>query len=235
VLKGGGSPPVRVLVIEDKHEVAANIGDYLEACSHQPDFAYDGLGGLHLAVTNEYDVIVLDIGLPGMDGLSLCRRLREDARSSTPILMLTARDTLDDKLAGFDVGADDYLVKPFALKELVARLNALAQRGRRSATTVLSIADLELDPTTREVRRGGRRLEIGPAGFKVLKILLEASPAVVSRQTLAHALWGDDPPSSDALRTQIYDLRRAIDRPFGRPLLHTVYGIGYRLAEQEDG
>jgi DNA-binding response OmpR family regulator len=173
-----------VLVIEDNDDVAANIGDYLEARGHQPDFAYDGLGGLHLAVTNEYDVIVLDIGLPGLHGLTLCRRLREDARSSIPILMLTARDTLDDKLAGFEVGTDDCLVKPFALQELEVRLHALTQRGRHGGSALLSVADLELDPITREVRRAGQRLELGPTGFKILKLLLEASPGVVSRQTL---------------------------------------------------
>lgn len=220
---------MKVLIIEDHEDVAANIGDYLEARGHTPDFAMDGLGGLHLAITHDYDVIVLDIGLPGMDGLTLCRKLREEAKCATPILMLTARDTLPDKLAGFDVGTDDYVVKPFALQELLARLEALTKRGRRAERGLLRVADLELDPGRYEVTRAGRRLELSRTCFTILRVLMEASPDVVSRRRLEEVLWGEEPPDSDALRSHVYTLRRTIDKPFDAPLLETVHGVGYRL------
>jgi DNA-binding response OmpR family regulator len=169
---------MRVLVIEDNEDVAANVADYLEAQGDTVDFAYDGLGGLHLAVTNPYDAIVLDLGLPGMDGLDVCRKLRREARSPVPILMLTARDTLADTLTGFSAGSDDYLVKPFALQELAARLQALVRRSRPPASIRLQVADLVLDPETREVQRGGRSLELNPACFTILRTLMAASPRV---------------------------------------------------------
>jgi DNA-binding response OmpR family regulator len=225
---------MRILIIEDHEDMAANIGDFLEARGHTSDFALDGLVGLHLAVTNEYDVIVLDLGLPGMDGLTVCRKLREEARRDTPVLMLTARDTLPEKLEGFESGADDYLVKPFALQELHARLRALTSRGRRSMPEVLRVADLELDSGTLVVRRAGRRLELNRTCIRILEILIAASPRVVRRATIEHEIWGDLPPDSDALRSHIYTLRRTIDRPFDRPLLHTVHGVGFRLAAEED-
>ena len=221
---------IRVLIIEDHEDVAANIGDFLEVRGHEPDFALDGLSGLHLAVTREYDVIVLDLGLPGMDGLTLCRRLREDAGCSVPILMLTARDTLPDKLAGFDAGTDDYLVKPFALQELEVRLRALVRRSHPSTTMERRrVGDLELDAGTLEVTRGGQHIELNPTAFRVLEILMEASPRVVRRADLERQLWGDEPPDSDALRSHIYAIRRAIDRPFPTSMLRTVHGVGYRL------
>lgn len=220
---------MRILVIEDHEDVAANIGDFLESRGHEVDFALDGVVGLHLAVTHPFDAIVLDLGLPGIDGLSLCRRLRDDASSDIPILMLTARDTLPDKLQGFEAGSDDYLVKPFALQELAARVEALARRGRRSQTAAVRVADLELHPGRWEAYRGGRRLEVNPTGFRILRMLMEASPDVVRREELERELWGDAPPDSDALRSHIYALRRAVDRDFDRPMLHTVHGVGYRI------
>ncbi|MEM1203993.1 MAG: response regulator transcription factor [Acidobacteriota bacterium] len=222
---------MRVLIVEDHRDIAANIADFLEARGAEPDFAYDGLGGLHLALTNEYDAIVLDVMLPGMDGLDFARRLRGDAGSSTPILMLTARDTLADKLAGFEAGTDDYLVKPFDLQELAVRLDALVRRTRPSPRRRLRYADLELDPSTHSARRGGVELSLNRTSFLLLRTLLEAAPGVVARRDLERALWGDEPPDSDALRSHIYLLRRSVDRPFSGPdLLHTVHGVGYRLA-----
>lgn len=226
---------MRVLIIEDNEDVAANVADFLEARGDVVDFAYDGLGGLHLAVTQSYDVIVLDLGLPGMDGLSVCRRLREDARSAVPILMLTARDTLPDTLSGFGAGTDDYMVKPFALQELAVRLQALVRRAQPPACGPLRVADLELDPETRVVRRAGRSLELNPTCFTILRRLMEASPRVVSRSELERAVWGELVPESDALRSHIYAIRRAVDRDFDRPLLHTLRGVGYRLAALEEG
>lgn len=216
-------------MIEDDLDIAGNIGDFLEAAGHQVDFAYDGISGLHLALTREFDVIVIDWMLPGMAGTDLCRKLRNDAQCRVPALMLTARDTLADKLEGFESGVDDYLVKPFALQELEARLRAL-DRLRRSAPRELTIADLVLDPVARTVRRGGQRLGVHGAAFEILRLLMERSPGVVRREELEGRLWGDDPPQSDVLRSHIYALRRTIDKPFDRDLLHTVRGYGYQIA-----
>jgi DNA-binding response OmpR family regulator len=224
---------MRVLIIEDNADIARNIGDYCETRGWTVDFALNGFSGLHLAATERFDVIVLDLGLPGMDGLSLCRQLRAQARVETPILMLTARDTLDDKLEGFRAGADDYLVKPFALQELAARVEALTRR-RREGANVLRVADLELDPGSFVARRAGRRLDLTPVGLRILRLLLEASPNVVTRGDLEEAIWNGEPPDEATLRSHIYHLRQAIDRPFSLPLLHTVHGIGYRLAVEED-
>ena len=224
---------MKVLVVEDNADIAANVGDYLEANGAEVDFAYDGLGGLHLALTREPDVVVLDIGLPGMDGLTFCRRLREDASVSTPILMLTARDTLDDKLAGFAAGTDDYLVKPFALQELWVRVQALYRRrsSRDEALDRLQVADLELDLGTRTVSRGGTPIHLGRAPFNLLETLMRRSPKVVPRRELESVLWGDDPPDGDLLRSHMYSLRRALDRSQEGPaLIQTVHGVGYRLA-----
>lgn len=219
---------MRILLIEDDLDISANVGDFLEARGHQVDFAYDGISGMHLALTGDHEVLVVDWMLPGMSGVDMCRRLRDTAETRVPILMLTARDTLDDKLAGFDAGADDYLVKPFAIPELEARLLALDRRSRAVSRT-LRVADLELDTETRRVTRAGVVLEVQGTAFEVLQLLMERSPKVVRREELESRLWGDELPDSDVLRTHIYSLRRVVDRPFPEPLLKTIRGIGYRL------
>ena len=223
------SQSLRILVVEDNADIAANIGDYLEAQGHVLDFALDGIGGLHLALTQDFDVIVLDIMLPGMDGLTFCRKLKEGAKKQTPVLMLTARDTLSDKLEGFRAGADDYLVKPFALEELAARIGVLVRRTELAVHDLLRVADLEIDIGKMKVQRAGRPIELNRACLKILTMLMQAHPRVVTRRELEHALWADMPPGSDALRSHIYALRRAIDRPFKHSLLETVHGVGYRL------
>lgn len=226
---------MRVLVIEDHADIAENIGDYLEPKGHVLDYAADGVTGLHLALTHDYDVIVLDWMLPGMDGVTVCRKLRNEGERNTPVLMLTARDQLDDKLAGFDAGADDYLVKPFAMKELEVRLQALHRRGTgQLGSRLLRVADLEYDTDTATVRRAGRRLDLNPSMRTLLGLLMSNTHRVVSRRELEDALWGDSAPDSDILRAHIYSLRSVIDKPFARKLLHTVHGAGYRLAEIDD-
>ena len=221
--------PRRLLVVEDNLDIAENIGDYFEARGEILDFAMDGIGGLHLALTNAYDVIILDIMLPGMDGLTFCRKLRKEAGKQTPVLMLTARDTLNDKLEGFEAGADDYLVKPFALEELAARVTALSKRGRPVSRTILRVADLELDVGRMKTQRAGRPIKLNRACLQILTLLMEAYPNVTSRDEIENALWGEMPPGSDALRSHIYALRQAIDKPFAYSLLQTVHGVGYRL------
>lgn len=223
---------MQVLLIEDNADLSANVWDYFESKGHGMDAAGDGVTGLHLAIVNDYDAIVLDLSLPAMDGLEVCRRLREDAGKSTPVLMLTARDTLQDKLEGFRSGADDYLVKPFALEELEARLRALTRRAKPNhAARTLSVADLTFDLQSLRVRRAGRPITLTPTGLKILEALMRTPERVVARRELERKLWGDSPPDSDALRAHVHALRAAIDKPFDMPLLHTVHGIGYQLTK----
>lgn len=226
-----GAAPIRVLIVEDNRDICGNIATYLEKHSYVLDFAYDGVSAMHLALSNTYDVIVLDLMLPRMDGLSFCQKLRVDADVDTPVLMLTARDTLDDKLKGFKAGADDYLVKPFALQELHVRLQALYKRSHRKTDKVLTVGDLTLNKSTLQVHRAGRRIDLTPAGMRLLQRLMEEAPSVVARDDLENLLWADERPDGDALRSHMYKLRQAIDRPFDSPLIHTVHRIGYRLAE----
>ena len=226
----GSISKMRVLLVEDHPDIAENIGDYLEGRGHVVDFALDGVTGLHLAVSRQYDVLVVDVMLPGIGGLDLCRRFRTESSLSVPILLLTALDTLEDKLAGFEAGADDYLVKPFALEELGARLLALGRRGRVESRRLL-VGDLELNLSTSVVRRAGVRLRLNQTTFKILQRLMEMAPAIVSKDELRSILWGDEPPESDALRTHIYSLRTSLDKPFDRPLLETIHGVGYRLID----
>lgn len=221
---------MRILAIEDDPDILGNIASYLGARNYLVDCALDGMQGYALATRNEYDLIVLDLSLPRLDGYELCRRLRTEAQCDTAIIMVTARDTLDERLSGFHAGADDYLIKPFALAELAARVNALLQRPRkRTAARTLQVADLVLDIDTRALSRAGVALRLPPAPMTVLKILMQESPAVVPRQRLEEALWLDSPPDSDSLRTHIHQLRQVIDKPFNETLLHTVHGVGYQL------
>lgn len=223
-----------LLIIEDHTDIAEMLTSYFEGRGFTVDFAGDGLTGLHLAVTNHYDAIILDLMLPGMDGLSICEKLRRDARDSTPIIMLTARDRLDDKVTGLSIGADDYLVKPFAIAELEARVVAQIRRNRGEVTrALLSVGDLVIDTSTMAVQRQGKPLILTPIGFKILTTLVKASPAVVTRRELERKVWGDILPDSDTLRSHMYNLRKAVDKPFEVSLLKTVQGSGYQVTASD--
>jgi DNA-binding response OmpR family regulator len=223
-----------VLLVEDDRDLAANISEFLEARDCRLDYAADGLLARRLCTENTYDLIILDVGLPGASGVEVCRWLRTEARRSTPVLMLTARDLETDVLAGFDAGADDYLRKPFSLKELAARMGAIGRRGRHPSAT-LSVTDLELNIDTLTVRRGGLKRALTPSGLRILEMLMRASPAIVSREQLVEFLWGEEVPASDAaLRAHIHMLRRAVDPPGYPQLLHTIHSVGYRLASDPD-
>jgi DNA-binding response OmpR family regulator len=234
MVRAPGAVPIRVLIVEDNRDICENIAVYLGRHGYVTDFAYDGMSAMHLASTTAFDVIVLDLMLPRMDGLRFCRKLRADADVDTPVLMLTARDTLDDKIKGFEAGADDYLVKPFALQELHVRLQALHKRRLRKPDALLMVGDLSMNPSTRQVHRAGRRVDLTPAGMRLLQRLMEQAPSVVSREDLETLLWADERPDGDALRSHLYKLRQAIDRPFDSPLIHTVHRIGYRVAEDAE-
>jgi DNA-binding response OmpR family regulator len=223
---------VSVLIVEDHKELAATIGEYLEHSGFAVDYAMDGLTGLHLAVTNIYDAIILDVMMPGIDGFAVCEKIRNDAKSDIPILMLTARDQIQDKLEGFDKGADDYLVKPFDPDELVARLNALIKRykGELNKNTLV-VGDLSYDQVTSKVHRQGQLLKVSPTGLQILKILMSKSPEVISKEKLCKELWGDLSPESDVLRSHLYLLRKTIDKPFNKQLLHTIPAVGIKLED----
>lgn len=225
---------MRILIIEDNHDLVANMFDFMEAKGHLVDAAEDGVTGLHLAKVNRYDAIILDLMLPGIDGITLCKRLREDHGKGTPILMLTARDSLDDKIAGLEAGGDDYLVKPTELREIELRLRVLNRRGDiRLQKQRLVLEDLTLNPLKCTVRRGGKIIELPPISYRILEILMQRSPEVVSREDLEHAVWEDARPDSDSLRAHIHLLRTEIDKPFERKLLRTVRSIGYQLVSPD--
>ncbi|HKJ52221.1 MAG TPA: response regulator transcription factor [Gammaproteobacteria bacterium] len=221
---------MKILIIEDDADIASNIGQYFEDRGHLLDFAYSGNQGLELALGERFDLLILDLMLPGKDGIALCREFRSRTRHDTPVLMLTARDTLDDKIDGFEAGADDYLVKPFSLRELEMRVQALTRRSQAPLSAkVICIGDLELNRSTMQVTRDRRPIRLKPRAFQILEYLMQNSDRVIPRQELIDRIWADDPPEGDPLRVHIHNLRAMIDKPFDRDLIHTVHGVGYRI------
>lgn len=226
---------MRVLIIEDNRDLASNMFDFLEAKGHVVDAAGDGISGMHLALVNQYDAIVLDLMLPGMDGITLCRKLREEGGKDTPVLMITARDSLDDKIAGLEAGADDYLVKPAELREVELRLRVLFRRGgdHTQKQKKMTVDDLSMDPFTCSVKRGNKNIDLPPIPYKILEILMARSPQVVNREDIEHVVWGEGRPDSDSLRAHVHLLRELIDKPFERKLLRTMRGFGYQLVSPD--
>ena len=221
---------MRILIIEDDTTIAANLYDFLESRGHAVDAAADGVTGLHLAISQTFDAIVLDLGLPGMDGLTLTKKLRGEAHVETPILMLTARDTLDDKLEGFSRGADDYLVKPFSLKEVEARLLSMNRRSSgRIAPRTLEAGALSLDPKTMAVRFAGNDVKLPPKCLRILELLMREPGRVISREEIERLVWGESQETSDTLRSHLHTLRRALTAAGGHDPVETLHGIGYRL------
>lgn len=226
---------MRILVIEDHADILANISEYFTLKGCEVTGALDGVTGLHLAMTGNFDAIILDVMLPGMDGNRVCQKLRSVSRQNTPILMLTARDELEDRLTGFSVGADDYIIKPFALSELFARVETVSRRSAGIRKNVLQVHDLTFDLDSLEVKRAGKLLKLNPTTLVLLELLMRKSPAIVKRREFELALWGQETPDSDSLRTGIYMLRRTIDKTFDVPLLHTVHSMGYKLQGPSGG
>ncbi|PAW66201.1 MAG: hypothetical protein B9S34_08640 [Opitutia bacterium Tous-C1TDCM] len=233
------SPALPLLLVEDDWDMAGNIADYLEPRGWRVRHAANGALALHLVHEERFAAVILDRDLPALDGLEVCRRVRQGPAHRVPVLMLTAAYRLEERLEGFAAGVDDYLVKPFALPELLARLGALLRRGGGAAPApegeVLRCADLELRPGPREVRRAGRLLVLTNMGFAILELLLRRSPEVVRREELEEALWRDAPPGSDALRSHIFTLRAAVDGPSALPLLQTHRGIGFQIRAPRPG
>lgn len=219
-----------VLLVEDHRQLAQTVVEYLEQEGALVDYASDTSLARSLVREHHYDILILDVMLPGEDGYTFCQYLRKELALDTPVIFMTARDQLDDKLEGFARGGDDYIVKPFALPELVARVRALVRRERREvAANLLQVSDLELDPARQEVRRAGQLLKLSPTAFRILRILMRESPKVVSREQLEQELWGDLVPDSDALRSHLYNLRKAVDKPFDQALLETLPGVGFSI------
>jgi DNA-binding response OmpR family regulator len=228
------SKAMNLLLIEDNPDLVENLCEFFASRGHTLDIAYNGPAGLGFAIDNHYQIIILDLMLPGMDGLEVCARIRQQD-PNIPILMLTARDTLQNKIDGFTSGADDYLIKPFALPELEMRIAALTRRTRNMASTrQLIVNDLVFEPDTLRVTRAGKRIELPPIPLKILALLMRHSPHVVTRQQIESEIWGEEPPDSDTLRAHVHMVRNSIDRGFHPPLLQTIRGMGYQLAPTHD-
>lgn len=224
----------RVLIVEDNAALMANISEFLENGPYILDFAYDGLVALHLVATNTYDVIVMDVMLPGISGFSLCQKIRNDLHCATPVLLMTAKDHIDDKVTGFAQGADDYLVKPFNLKELAVRVDALHRRST-SGTLLLRAGSIEFEPGTLRIRlHGGDYHQLSGMPADIVEALIRAYPNFISYENLSQSLWGDKEVESHTLRTHIYTLRKLLQEKLGANLIKTLHGRGYRLSPPEE-
>jgi DNA-binding response OmpR family regulator len=223
------STSLNMLLVEDQQSIARNIADYMEAKGHVFDFASQGEQGLDLALKHHFDLIILDLNLPKMDGLEVCQQIRKLSSRHIPILMLTARDSIDDKVSGFTAGADDYLTKPFSLQELEVRCLALSRRHLLQTSDTLILGPLSIDRQRKQISRDNKTLQLHAMGVRIITILAESYPQVVSRSMLTQKLWGDEPTESDAVRSHIYQLRNVLDKPFEYPILKTVHGVGFTL------
>lgn len=223
--------PYTVLVVEDNQEILSNVRDFLILKGFCVETAVNGADALERLTRGSFNLCILDIGLPIIDGLSICQTLRQHS-NPIPILLLTARDSIDDRVRGFDCGADDYLIKPFVLKELVARVQALLRRSYGQEEHSLTVGDIQFNLQTLEVKRNGQTIHLNPTCLSILKELMIASPAVVSRTRLENVLWNGMPPDSDSLRANVYLLRKAIDKSFNSPLITTHPGLGWSLGDR---
>ncbi|MEP5566465.1 MAG: response regulator transcription factor [Halioglobus sp.] len=220
---------IPLLLVEDDSSLAGTLADFLTGFGYDIDFAFNGRKAVELASTNEYAVIIMDVSMPIMDGLSACQRLRTDLGVKTPIIFLTARDTLDDKIAGYRSGGDDYLVKPFAPEELACRLEALRKRPPLATSAQVNIGNMTIHPGRLEVIYADKTLELHDTQIRLLVMLAKAAPEIVTKPVLEAGLWPDEPPESNPLRNYVYRLRRLLDERFGHDFIRTVHGKGYRI------
>ena len=225
---------MRILIAEDDAVLSDGLTHSLRQSGYSVDCVKDGNAADAALSTAQFDLLILDVGLPKLSGFEVLKRLRGRG-SALPVLILTALDGVDHRVRGLDLGADDYLAKPFALQELEARVRALIRRDRRQVSAeVLRVGDLVLDTATLRTTRAGQELQLSPIGLKLLHILMRESPRVVSRRDIEREIWGDALPDSDTLRSHLYNLRKVIDKPFAKPLLHTIHSAGYRLADLDE-
>jgi len=225
---------MKILLVEDNQTIAKQLVEFLSAQQWQLDYAHTGKLALTLATSNVYDLVLLDLNLPDIDGLEVCQQIKAQSEKIPAILMLTARDSFDDKAAGFGFGADDYLTKPFDLRELALRCQALTRRQQLHQENTISLAKnnshLLLKIMEKSAFRDDNELKLTTVGFTILNLLMQHHPQSISRSLLIHELWGDSPPESDALKSHIYSLRQALDKPFEKALLSTVMNVGYKLS-----
>ncbi|MGL6025509.1 MAG: response regulator transcription factor [Vibrio sp.] len=220
---------MKVLIVDDNHDVIETIADYLTLEGFIVDCAYHGESALQLIESNYYDIIIMDIMMPKLDGINTVKKLRQERLCTTPILFLTARDSLQDKIDAFTSGGDDFLNKPFAMEELCLRLRSLHNRGPRLDVGTLCFGEISLNVATQAVYRAGLPIKLSKIQRTILNLLLKNAPVIVSKEQVINAVWGDDAPCSDALRSHIYGLRSALDKGFTDSKLETIHGEGYRL------
>ncbi|MDO6825039.1 response regulator transcription factor [Marinobacter sp. 1_MG-2023] len=228
-------PSLKLLIVEDQVDLAENLFEFLGEDRYALDFAADGLTALHLLATQTYDVIVLDLMLPGINGYDICRRIRQDLKCETPVILMTALSALTDKEKGFDCGADDYLVKPFELRELQLRIEALHRRYSPQRP-VLSAGDVRFDPGTLEVELHGRKTALSGTPARLFELLMRAYPSFLSHEALSEAIWGAHygETEGNSLRTHIYTLRKSLQASVGSGMVKTIHGRGYRLEVPAD-
>jgi DNA-binding response OmpR family regulator len=218
-----------ILLVEDTLSIARQVTDFLEGHGWQVDHARTGGHAVALAQDNLYHLVLLDLNLPDMDGVDVCERIKESSEINVPVMMVTARDSFEDKATGFGMGADDYVTKPFDLRELALRCQALARRNALNQSKVLELGELRINLAQKAAWRQDQPLALTAIGFKILALLAQAHPNPVSRSVLMHRIWGDAPPDSDALKSHIYSLRHALDKPFESGILKTITNVGYKL------
>lgn len=221
-----------VLVVEDNQDIASQLVNYLADKGFVVDFAHNGKSAMSLLDSQRFDIVILDLMLPDTDGLTICEHIKTQLETNIPVLMLTARDSLDEKVQGFGAGADDYLTKPFALEEVYVRCLALGKRNQLHRSHTLTVGELSVDMQQHTATRQGQQITLSTTDFTILKILAEAYPAAVSKRQLTEQVWGDDTPESDAIRSHIYTLRNALDKPFDYPMIQTLHGIGFKLVTE---
>ncbi|MBL8448321.1 MAG: response regulator transcription factor [Dokdonella sp.] len=225
----------RLLIVEDDRDLARNLIEYLELQGYVTDFAADGQTALQLVAAEQFDLVVLDLMLPVIDGLSVCTRIRQQLHSHVPVVMLTAKDEVDLKVAALDIGADDYVVKPASLREIEARIRALIRRTSREVESdVLIVDDLRFDTGTMKIERAGVPIVLPPVPMRILMLLMRRSPNVVHRQAIHREIWGDETGDAHALIVHMHMLRNAVDKSFFRQIIHTVRGFGYRIAYEPE-
>jgi DNA-binding response OmpR family regulator len=218
-----------LLLIEDNLTIASQLTQFFEGKDWHVDYAANGKLGIQLALAHPFDVVLLDLNLPDIDGFKVCMTIKQQAATYLPVLMLTARDAFEDKAEGYSLGADDYVTKPFDLRELALRCQALARRHQLHKNQTLQVGELTIEPNQHTAYRQGKPLKLTNIGFNILLALAQAYPQAVSRSALIHQVWRDDPPDSDALKSHIYSLRHTLDKPFEDPMLTTITNVGYKL------
>lgn len=220
---------LRILIAEDHLDIAENIGDFLTAKGHQVDYAYDGVMAVSLVEENTYDAIIMDIMMPKLDGLKATKKIRLGSQAQIPILMLTAKDRLDDKLAGFDSGADDYILKPFAMPELFARLMAQTRKAQNNYSHIVSLKGFKLDQKNKTAHFNSGLLLLNPTTFKILTLLCKSYPNLVTKREMEFRLWGDLSPENDILRSHVYNLRKSLTAHTEFIKVQSKHGQGYQL------